>query len=77
MIEEELVRLNTAQADLDRANGDFDSEEARWSGETEAHLDLLAELESELDALNQCIDLFSSEEMAAVGDDMLDRLNQL
>jgi len=77
LIEEEVTRLNTAQADLDRANSDFDNEMARWDGETAAHLDLLAELESELEALNQCIDLFSSEEMAQVGDDMLDRLNQL
>ena len=35
------------------------------------------ELEAELDALNQCIDLFSSEEMANVGDEMLDKLNSL
>lgn len=52
MIDEETKRLNTAQEDLDRANSDFEQEMARWDGETAAHLDLLAELESELDALN-------------------------
>jgi hypothetical protein len=77
LIEEELTRLNTAQDDLDRANLDFDNEEHRWDGETTAHLDLLHELEAELDALNQCIDLFSSPEMNKVGDDMLEKLNQL
>ena len=74
MIEEETKRLNTAQTDLDNANADFDTEMARWDGETKAHLDLMAELEAELDALDQCITLFSS---AEVSDDMLDRLNQL
>jgi septal ring factor EnvC (AmiA/AmiB activator) len=76
-IEEELKRLATAQADKDQADSDFNAEETRWAAEVAAHEDLLSELESELDALSQCIDLFSSPEMQDVGDEMLGRLNQL
>jgi len=74
-IEEELKRLVQAQDDKAKADADFDAEETRWAAEVKAHEDLLAELEAELDALSQCIDLFSSPEMQSVGDEMLDRLN--
>ena len=74
-IEEETARLDQATEDNDIANADYDAEETRWGREKAAHEALLAELEAELDALNQCIDLFSSPEMAEVGDDLLEDLN--
>ena len=74
-IEEEVKRLTTAQDDKKKADDDFNNEEVRWGAEVAAHEELLDELKSELDALSECIDLFSSEEMQSVGDEMLDRLN--
>ena len=52
-------------------------EEKRWAVEVKLYEDLIAQIKLELDSLNECINLFSSDEMASIGDSMLDRLNQL
>ena len=41
-------------------NNDLDIETKRWTMETDAREELMGELNSELDALNACIDIFAS-----------------
>jgi chromosome segregation ATPase len=59
---------DTAAADRDLAQADLDEETARWEGVQASYEAYVAELMHELDALDQCIGVFSSFEMS---DDML------
>jgi len=51
------------QGDLDVANADYEAETTRWDEETRIHEELMAELNNEMTALNECIDIFASPEM--------------
>jgi hypothetical protein len=63
---------DTAAMDRDTAQADLDEETARWEGVQAAYEAYVAELMHELDALDQCIGVFSSFEMS---DDMLARVD--
>ena len=63
---------DTAADDRDTAQEDLDEETARWAGVQASYEAYTAELLHELDALSQCIGVFSSFEMS---DDMLARVD--
>ncbi len=48
------------EADLAVAHEDFDTETTRWDEITRIHLDLMAQLNDELSAVNDCIDVFAN-----------------
>ncbi len=74
-IKEETRRLEIATNDLELADADFASEKARWEEEVRIHTELMDELHHEMDALNQCIDIFTSDKMNTVSDDTFNRMN--
>jgi len=57
--ETEQFRTNR-EADLATAHLDFETETGRWDKITTIHLDLMAQLNDELGAVNDCIDVFTS-----------------
>jgi multidrug efflux pump subunit AcrA (membrane-fusion protein) len=63
---------DTAAEDRDVAQADLDEETARWAGVQASYEAYVAELMHELDALAQCIGVFSSFEMS---DEMLARVD--
>jgi len=67
--------LAEATEDERVAQEDLDAETARWDHETEVHLDLMAELEAELAAVDACIDIFASSEMGGLSSTLGERLN--
>ena len=63
---------DTAAEDRDTAQMELDEETARWESVQAMYQDYMAELKHELDALDQCIEVFATFEMS---DDMLARVD--
>jgi len=63
---------DVAADDRDTAQADLDEETARWAGVQASYEAYMAELKSELDALDRCIGVFASFDMS---DEMLSRVD--
>ena len=63
---------DTAQEDQDNAQADLDEETARWDATVASYEDLIGTLQSELDAIDQVIELFSN---ANISEDMVSRID--
>ena len=64
LIADEEAWREVRESDLAAAHEDMDAETLRWDEITAIHLDLIAQLNDELGAVNDCIDVFASFEVS-------------